>query len=306
MVDFSKIIFGGNVFGWTVDEQQSKQLLSYAFEKGISSIDTSDMYQTWVPGHKGGESETIIGKWLKENPLKRDQVQIITKVGAPLSTDKKGLSKQYIKQAIEDSLQRLNTEYVDAYLSHYPDPACPIEETLRAYEELLNEGKVRHIGASNHTPDELEAAIITAQDKGLPAYEIYQPGYNLADRSNYEENYLALCQKYRLKVITYYSLAAGFLSGKYRSLDEIEHSKRKGMLQKYFTPEGLNILKTLDQMTEKYQATHSELSLSWLLDQPSILAPIASATTLQQIDALAKAASIKLSAEDLELLNQLK
>lgn len=303
-INFSKIIFGGNVFGWTVNLEQSLTLLDYALEHGIHTIDTADMYSTWVEGHIGGESETVIGEWLKRRPSNREQTILITKIGAPLGDHKKGLSKRYIKQAVEASLKRLNTDYIDVYLSHYPDPETPIEETLTAYADLIREGKVLKIGASNYSTQQLEEALHVSQAQGLPKYEIFQPGYSLVERQQYETEYQPICEKHQLSVITYFSLAAGFLSGKYRDISQLESSARKRQLERYFSEQGLNILKTMDDLKDKYQAELAEIALAWTIAQNSITAPIASATSLTQVDSLINAMRLKLQAEDVTLLNR--
>lgn len=303
-ISFSKIIFGGNVLGWTVNLEQSINLLDYALEHGIHTVDTADMYSTWVAGHTGGESETVIGEWLKRKPSSRERTVLITKVGAPLSGNKKGLSKKYIKQAIEDSLKRLNTDYIDVYLSHYPDLETPIEETLSAYADLIQEGKVLKIGASNYSAQQLEDALHTSQTQGLPKYEIFQPGYSLVERQQYETEYKKICEKHQLSVITYFSLAAGFLSGKYREISQLENSARKRQLKHYFSEQGLNILTVMDSLKEKYQAELAEIALAWIMAQPSITAPIASATSITQIESLVKATRLELDAEDIDLLNR--
>lgn len=302
---YSEIILGGNIFGWTVNESQSLKLLDYAFDHGLTSLDTADMYQTWVNGHKGGESEAIIGKWLHSKKDQREKIQIITKVGAPLSESKKGLSAQYIKQAAEASLKRLQTEYIDLYFSHYADPLIEPEETLRAYEDLLKEGKIRAIGASNFSPEQLEASLIASKNSNLPHYEYFQPGYNLVNRQTFEQQYLPLCEKYDLKVMTYYSLAAGFLTGKYRKLEQIKQSARKGMIIKYLNEHSLTVLQTLDELSIKYNAQISEIALAWLISKSVVLAPIASATTTTQMDSLFRATELKLTTEDLDSLNQI-
>ncbi len=301
-VKFSKIIFGGNVFGWTVDTEKSISLLDYSLEHGINTIDTADMYSTWVEGHKGGESEAVIGEWLKRTPSNRDKITLITKVGAPLGGDKNGLSKRYIKQAVEDSLRRLNTDYIDVYMSHYPDSDTPIEETLGAYADLINEGKVIKLGASNYTGEQLKQALQISKEFDLPKYEIFEPGYSLVEREQYETEYQEICVENHLEVITFFSLAAGFLSGKYRDISQLEGSARKRQLERYFSDRGLTILKTMDELKLKYKAELSEIALAWIIAQSSITAPIASATSAQQIDSLVKAMSLKLEETDLQLL----
>lgn len=303
-IQFSKIIFGGNIFGWTVDLEQSMILLDYSLDHGINTIDTADMYSTWVEGHKGGESEAIIGEWLRRKPSNRDKICLISKVGAPLSEDQKGLSKKYIKQAVDASLKRLNTDYLDVYLSHYPDEDTPIAETLSAYAELIQAGKIVKIGASNYSAAQLQQALNVSRTEGLPKYEIFEPGYSLVEREQYETEYQTICQNNHLDVITFFSLAAGFLSGKYRDITQLENTARKRQLEKYFNQRGLNILNAMDQLKDKYQAALSEIALAWIMAQPSISAPIASATSLSQIDSLHNAMRLKLDPEDIQFLTR--
>lgn len=304
-VNFSKIILGGNVFGWTVDTEKSITLLDYSLEHGIDTIDTADMYSTWLDGHHGGESESVIGEWLKRTPSHREKITLITKVGAPLGEDQQGLSKKYIKQAIEASLKRLNTDYLDVYFSHYPDENTPIEETLIAYAELLEEGKIRKIGASNYSSTQLKQAIEVSKAQNLPKYEIFQPGYSLVEREQYETEYRDICINNHLDVITYFSLAAGFLSGKYSDISQLENSPRKRQLERYFNEKGLNILATMNQLKDKYDAELSEIALAWTIVQPSITAPIASATSTIQIASLIKAMNLKLEEADIQLLTNI-
>jgi aryl-alcohol dehydrogenase (NADP+) len=304
-VNFSKIILGGNVFGWTVDAEKSISLLDYSLEHGIHTIDTADMYSTWVDGHQGGESETVIGEWFKRRPSIREKVTLLTKVGAPLSERQKGLSKTYIKQAVEASLKRLNTDYIDIYFSHYPDEDTPIEETLAAYAELLQQGKIRKIGASNYSSKQLQHALDVSKSQNLPKYEVFQPGYSLVEREQYETEYQDICINNQLQVITFFSLAAGFLSGKYRHISQLESSPRKRQLERYFSQNGLNILAVMDQLKQKYQAELSEIALAWTIAQPSIAAPIASATSAAQIDSLINAMHLKLEDVDIQLLSKI-
>ena len=301
-VEFSKIIFGGNVFGWTVDTRTSLSLLDYSLEKGIHTIDTADMYSTWVDGHQGGESESVIGRWLKKTPSNRDKITLISKVGAPMGENQQGLSKKYIKKAVDASLMRLNTDYLDVYLSHYPDENTPIDETLSAYAELIQEGKIIKVGASNYSAMQLLQAIEMSKAQNLPQYEIFQPGYSLVEREQYETEYREICINNKLDVITYFSLAAGFLSGKYRERSQIINSKRQRQLERYFNKKGLNILQALDQLKQKYDAESSEIALAWAMEQPSITSPIASATSIKQIDSLAKAMHLKLDKTDIQML----
>lgn len=301
-IEIAPLVFGTNVFGWTTDDAMTFKLLDYFTEQGFNAIDTADVYSTWVSGHVGGESEIAIGKWLKQSG-KRDQIVLATKVGAELAVDKKGLSKKYIISAAEASLKRLNTDYIDLYQSHYDDLETPIEETLEAYESLIKAGKVRIIGASNFTPDRLEASLKVSRDNNLPAYQTFQPEYNLYDRFDFEDNIRPITVDNNLSVISYFSLASGFLTGKYRSLDDIKGSKRGGFVEKYFTDRGLNILNALDEVTSKHHVSPGTIALTWVMQQPGITAPIASATNLNQLEDLIKATQITLDTEDISLLS---
>jgi aryl-alcohol dehydrogenase-like predicted oxidoreductase len=292
------LVFGGNVFGWTIDEKTSFDLLDCFVDVGFNAIDTADVYSAWAPGNKGGESEAIIGRWLKANPAKRDKVLILTKVGMDLGGDRKGLSRRWILQAAEDSLMRLHTDRIDLYQSHRPDPATPYEETLSAYDTLLKTGKVRAIGASNLTAAQLGEALRVAKDKGLPRYETLQPEYNLYARDSFEGELRDLAISHGLGVITYYSLASGFLSGKYRSAEDLAKSQRGKGIAKFMNDRGLRILQALDQVAARHHAQPAEVALAWLLGQPGVTAPIASATNRAQLASLAKAASLALSTED--------
>ncbi|MCK8492819.1 aldo/keto reductase [Spirosoma sp. RP8] len=285
--------FGGNVFGWTADESTSFQLLDAFVAAGFNLVDTADVYSRWVPGNNGGESETIIGKWLKQSG-KRDQVVIATKLGAEMAPDKKGLSKEYVKQAVEDSLRRLQTDYIDLYQTHYDDLNTPVQETLEALDKLINEGKVRVIGASNFTPERLKESLEVSEKLGYAAYQSLQPEYNLYDRQNYETQYEPIVQQYGLSVISYYSLASGFLTGKYRSEADLSKSPRGQGVKKYLDDRGQSILKALDEVAEQYNATPAQVSLAWLMARPGITAPIASATSVDQLHEIAKAAELKL------------
>lgn len=300
-ITIAPLVFGTNVFGWTTDENMTFKLLDYFTEQGFNAIDTADVYSKWVDGHVGGESELAIGKWLKQSG-KRDKIVLATKLGAELAPDKKGLSRKYIISAVEASLKRLNTDYIDLYQSHYDDPETPIEETLSAYELLIKEGKIRIIGASNFTPERLEKSLQVGRDNNLPVYQTFQPEYNLYDRANFEENIRPITTANNLSVISYFSLASGFLTGKYKSLDDIKDSKRAGFVEKYFTDRGLNILKALDQVAEKNETTAGSIALAWVIQQPGITAPIASATNIDQLADLIKATTITLDQEDIALL----
>lgn len=301
--NIAPLVFGANVFGWTVDEKHSFNLLDAFIDAGLNAIDTADAYSTWAPGNKGGESETIIGKWLKQNPEKREKVVIITKVGSDmLEPGKKGLSAHWIKQAAEDSLRRLQSETIDVYLSHWPDPATSHEETLRAYEDLIKSGKVRAIGCSNYDAKLLKSALDTAKSLNLPTYQVVEPEYNLYDRSGFEGDLANLCSQEDLGVITYFSLASGFLSGKYRSPKDIEGKARQRMVEKYVNERGLHILDVLDTVSKAHNATNAEVALAWIIAQKTVTAPIASATSLEQLASLVKATSLKLSDNDLAQL----
>jgi aryl-alcohol dehydrogenase-like predicted oxidoreductase len=301
-LEISPLVFGGNVFGWTADEAASFKLLDAFIAAGFNAIDTADVYSKWAPGHTGGESETILGKWLKRS-RNRDKVIIATKVGIEMGPGKKGLSKAYILRAAEDSLQRLQTDYIDLYQSHTDDADTPIEETLGAYAELIAQGKVRAIGASNYKGDRLAAALEISKKTGLPRYESLQPNYNLYDRADYEAELEPLCRKEGIGVINYYPLASGFLSGKYRSESDVENRPRARMLKKYVNERGFKILAALDQVAKKHDATPARVSLAWLLARPSITAPIVSATTIEQLNDLIASVELKLDRASIDLLN---
>ena len=292
------VVFGGNVFGWTVDEAKSFELLDAWVDRGFNCIDTADVYSTWVPGHVGGESETIIGKWLKRSG-KRDKVVLLTKVGMEMKSGGKGLSKKYILEEVEQSLKRLQTDRIDLYQSHTDDESVPLEETLEAYAQLIDEGKVRYIGASNYKGARLAEAEDLAEREKLPAYKTLQPEYNLHDRQGYETDLAPVAEKYGLGVIPYFSLASGFLTGKYQSAEDAKGKNREVRVQKYFDERGMKILKTLKKVSDETGAEQAAVSLAWLLEQPTITAPIASATTTDQMKDLFAAVDLKLSAAQL-------
>jgi len=301
----SPLCFGGNVFGWTVDEGMSFSLLDAWLDAGFNFIDTADVYSKWAPGHQGGESETIIGKWLKHSG-KRDRVVIATKVGMDMGDGKVGLAPAYIKQAVEASLKRLQVEQIDLYQSHKDDEAVPLSETLGAYADLIKQGKVRAIGASNYTAPRLAEALETSKKLGLPRYETLQPLYNLYDRAIFEDALAPLCVKEDIGVINFYALAAGFLTGKYRSAADIDKSKRgKSTIDKYLNERGLRILAALDEVAAGLDgATPARVAVAWLLVQPGVTSPIASATSLEQLAELGRAAQLKLPADAIERLNK--
>jgi len=297
------LAFGGNVFGWTIDAAKSFTLLDQFVEAGFNLIDTADVYSAWVPGNKGGESETIIGQWLKKSG-KRDQVVIATKVGMDMGPAGKGLSKSHIIKEVEASLQRLQTDFIDLYQSHRDDADTPLTETLQAYEQLIKAGKVRAIGASNYTAERLAEALKCSDQNGLPRYQTLQPLYNLYDRADFEKDLAPLCQKNKIGVINYYSLASGFLTGKYRSEKDLAQSARGQGVKKYMNERGQRILKALDQVSEEAHATQAAVALAWLMAKPTVVAPIASATRPEQLKDLIQAASLKLNTASLDLLDK--
>jgi aryl-alcohol dehydrogenase-like predicted oxidoreductase len=297
------LALGGNVFGWTIDEPTSFKVLDAFVSSGLNLIDTADLYSKWAPGNKGGESETIIGNWLKRTG-NRSSVIIATKVGMELGPDKKGLSKAYILRAAEDSLKRLQTDTIDLYQAHIDDPNTPLEETLEAFAQLMKQGKVRAIGASNYSAERLAQALEVSEKRGYPRYESLQPWYNLYDRADYETKLEPLCLEKRLGVIPYYSLASGFLTGKYRSENDLSKSARGHGIKKYLNERGFRILQALDEVAKKHHATPAQVSLAWLIARPSITAPIASATTVEQLNDLVQATELKLDASAIEQLNQ--
>jgi aryl-alcohol dehydrogenase-like predicted oxidoreductase len=301
-ISIPPLVFGGNVLGWSADEATSFKLLDQCVEAGLNAIDTADVYSRWVPGHQGGESETIIGRWLKKRG-KRDDVKILTKCGMEMPGRGKGLSPAWIKQAIDDSLKRLQTDYVDLYQAHADDPSTPLADTLGTYGELIRAGKVRAIGASNYTAPRLEEAMETSRKNNLPAYVSLQPHYNLVERPLYEDALEAVCQKHKLGVIPYYSLASGFLTGKYRSAADFGKSPRGRGAGKYLEGKGPKVLAALDQIAKDTKSTPAQVSLAWMMARPSITAPIASASKPEQMDDLVKATSLKLSAAQIAALN---
>ncbi|TGD78823.1 aldo/keto reductase [Hymenobacter wooponensis] len=303
-LQIAPLVLGGNVFGWTADEATSFRILDAFVAGGGNAIDTADGYSVWVPGHVGGESETIIGKWLQQRG-RRDDVIIATKVGWEVNPENKGLKKDYILRAVEGSLKRLQTDYIDLYQSHKDDPTTPVEETLEAYAQLVKEGKVRAIGASNFDVARLRESIEASAKHGYPRYESLQPLYNLYDRAEFEQDLLPLMQEHNIGVIPYYGLAAGFLTGKYRSEEDLKKSARGGGVgQKYLNDKGLKILSALDAVSARLQATQAQVALAWIMAQPGLTAPIASATSPEQVTELLKATELQLSPDDLTELGQ--
>jgi len=301
-IKVSPLAFGGNVFGWTIDEQQSFDILDGFVDAGLDLIDTADVYSSWVPGNKGGESETIIGNWLKRSG-KRDKVIIATKVGKPMGADKKGLSRKYITQAVEDSLKRLQTDYIDLYQSHDDDKETPLAETLETFTDLIKQGKVRAIGASNYSGDRLKEALQVSAENNLAAYQCLQPEYNLYAREHYEKGLEPICRERNVGVISYYSLATGFLTGKYRSENDLGQSSRGGGVKKFLNPRGYKILAALDKAAAEHDASPAAIALAWIMARPGITAPIASATSIKQLNELTKAAQLSLSSDAIDLLN---
>jgi aryl-alcohol dehydrogenase-like predicted oxidoreductase len=301
-IAIAPLVLGGNVFGWTVDQQTSSAILDAFVDAGFNAVDTADSYSRWAPGHVGGESEMVIGRWLKTSG-KRDKVVIATKVGSDMG-EGKTLRKDYILRACEASLRRLGVETIDLYQTHFDDETTPVEETLAAYARLIGDGKVRAIGASNMTPARLKASLAASAKAGIPRYESLQPLYNLADRKGFETDYAPVCRAEGLGVIPYYGLAAGFLSGKYRSVADTEKNPaRGGRVKGYLDARGLGILKALDDVAGRQNATPARVALAWLIAQPVVTAPIVSATSLVQLNDIVWAPRLKLSADDLKTLD---
>ncbi len=301
-LEVSPICLGGNVFGWTADEAASFAILDAFVGAGFNFVDTADVYSRWVPGHKGGESETVLGNWFKRSG-NRKKVILATKVGIELAPDKKGLSKAYILREVEDSLQRLQTDYIDLYQSHIDDATVPLEETLGAYDQLIKQGKVRAIGASNYRADRLAEALEISKQHGLPRYECLQPHYNLYERAAYEQDLEPLCLKEGIGVIPYFALASGFLTGKYRSESDFSKGPRGQMVKKYLDDRGRRILAALDEVAAKLSSTQGKVAIAWLIARPSITAPIASATSVEQLKDLVDAASLQLDPDSIKTLD---
>lgn len=299
----SPLAFGGNVFGWTVDETLSFRLLDAWLDAGFNFVDTADVYSSWVPGHSGGESETIIGKWLRQTG-KRNRVVLATKVGKPMGEGKKGLSPAYIRLAVDASLKRLKTDHIDLYQSHDDDPETPLSDTAEAFAALVKAGKVRAIGASNFTAPRLAEALDVAEKQGLPRYESLQPLYNLYDRAVFEKDLEPLCVDRGVGVINFYALAAGFLTGKYRrEADAAKSARGANTTRKYLNPRGLRILAALDKAAKAIGATPGQIAIAWQIARPSVTAPIASATSVKQLDELIAAAHLQLAPEIIAMLD---
>jgi aryl-alcohol dehydrogenase-like predicted oxidoreductase len=297
------VVLGGNVFGWTADKTTSFAVLDRFAAAGLNTVDTADSYSTWAPGNKGGESEAIIGEWMRAR-RNRSRMIVVTKVGSPMGKEKEGLSPAYIEEAVEASLRRLQTDVIDLYLSHWPDMATPISDTLGAYRRLIEKGKIRWCGASNLTVSLLEAAIAAARARGGPRYEALQPEYNLVDRAEFENGLADLCRREEIGVITYYSLAKGFLSGKYRSADDLGKSPRGTGVKGYLNPRGFRILDTLEAVAAGHKAKPAEVALAWVMARPAVTAPIASATSVDQVASLVRATELALSDADMKALDE--
>ncbi len=297
------VIFGGNVFGWTVDEAASFSLLDACLERGLDAVDTADSYSHWAEGNSGGESETIIGNWLKAAPGRRDRILIFTKVGSVVGGVKRGLSAKWIAQGVEDSLRRLRTDHIDLYFAHKPDPDTPFAETLEAFDRLKRAGKIRAVGASNLDAAQLAESLDVAKANHVQRYDVLQPEYNLYDRQGFEGPLRELAVREDIGVITYFSLASGFLTGKYRTHLDITASRRERFLGKYMTPRGARILEALGAVAERTGAKPAEVAIAWLIAQGGVTAPIASATSIAQLDSLTNAATLRLSREDIVTLD---
>jgi aryl-alcohol dehydrogenase-like predicted oxidoreductase len=300
-LEIAPLVFGCNIFGWTADEPASFKLLDAFVASGLNMIDTADVYSKWIPGHVGGESETIIGNWLAKRGH-RDKILIATKLGVEMGPGEGGLSKAYMQRAVERSLKRLQTDYIDLYQAHRDDTETPLEETAESFAALIREGKVRAIGASNFKADRLAQALRVSAAHGLPRYETLQPWYNLYDRFNFEGDLASLCQRENIGVIPYFGLASGFLTGKYRSAKDLEGKPRGYRVKDMMNDRGFRILKALDTVSADVGATPAQISLAWLMAR-GVTAPIASATTLDQFQELLPATTLKLSSDAVKLLN---
>lgn len=302
-LQIAPINLGGNVFGWTLDEKESFSLLDTFSEQGFNFIDTADTYSWWVEGHKGGESETILGNWMKDR-AKRSEIIVATKVGSENRDHPNDISMRYILRSAEESLKRLQTDYIDLYYTHFDDKITPIEETLSAYEKLIKEGKVRYIAASNLSPERLIKSLELSEKSGLPRYQALQPHYNLLERKKYEEAYAPVAEKYNLSVFPYWALAAGFLTGKYRSEADLTRSVRGASVRQYLNERGLNVLKALDSVARNHETTSATIALAWLIAQPLVVAPVVSATSKSQLENIVLALNVKLDKEEIEILNK--
>lgn len=301
-LEIAPLVFGGNVFGWTADEARSFELLDRFTERGFNAIDTADVYSSWAPGLTGGESETVLGRWLTRRG-RRDDIVLMSKIG--MWEPHKGLSATNIEAAVEDSLRRLRTDYLDVYFAHIDDQDVPLEETLDAFAKLIAAGKVRAIGASNYSAERLREALEVSRKQGLPRYELMQPLYNLYDRADFESELAGVADEHELGVVSYFSLASGFLTGKYKSVEDLQGSARADFLKDYFDDRGQKLLGTLLDVAKDISATPAQVALAWLMNRPNVTAPIASATSLAQLDELLDAASLSLPEGVMEKLETL-
>jgi len=298
------VVFGGNVFGWTINEKESFELLDKLLDMGFNMIDSADVYSRWAQGNSGGESESIIGKYMKSRG-NRHKLTVITKVGSSMQQGgEKDISKTHILNAVEDSLRRLQTDHIDLYFTHWDDNKTPVEETLEAYEKLIDQGKVRYIGASNLSPERLNASLKAASESSLPKYEVFQPEYSLMVRDKFEGEIQQICKENSLGVISYFSLASGFLTGKYSEEKDIKGTDREKFLKDYFDQRGKNILKTLKDISGQHNISQAAVALRWIMQRPGITAPIASATKQEHLKSFEEAVSQTLSNEDMERLNK--
>ncbi|TQD40254.1 aldo/keto reductase [Haloflavibacter putidus] len=298
------IVFGGNVFGWTLDKKESFAILDEIFEMGFNFIDSADVYSRWAEGNSGGESEKIIGEWMQSRG-NRDKIVLATKVGSSMQQGgDKDISKKHIFTAVEDSLKRLKTDYLDLYFTHWDDNKTPVEETLSAYQKLIEDGKVRYIGASNLSAERLQASLDAAKNENLPKYQVFQPEYNLLERDKFEGKIKEICVENDLGVTNYFSLASGFLTGKYRQESDFEGQKRKDFVEKYLNRRGLQVLDTLDEIAKTHQVSNAAVALAWIMQKPGITAPIASATKSKHLTAFTEAVKLELSEQEMGVLDQ--
>ena len=302
-LNVSPICFGGNVFGWTATEKDSFRILDAFLDAGFNFIDTADVYSRWADGNEGGESEIILGKWLKSRG-RRGKIVLATKFGMDMGSDKVGLSPEYMATAVEASLRRLQTDYIDLYQSHKDDDGTPVAATLEAYAKLIEQGKVREIGASNFATKRLKEALDASAKEGLPRYQSLQPLYSLVERREYEGEMEDLCSEENIGVISYFSLASGFLTGKYRSSSDVHGRTRGPAVQKYMNEDGFRVVEALDEVAEKHSAKLGQVALAWLMARPSVTAPIASATNLDQLEELVSAADLILDPQDINKINE--
>ncbi|MAN58962.1 MAG: alcohol dehydrogenase [Flavobacteriaceae bacterium] len=297
------IIFGGNVFGWTLNEQESFQMLDAISDLGINCIDTADVYSRWYNGNSGGESETIIGKWMKSRG-NREQFIICTKVGMDMGQGGVDISEQHILKSVDDSLKRLQTDYIDLYYAHKDDETTPPQETLGAFQKLIDAGKVRYIGASNFSAARLEESITVSKNSELPLYRVIQPEYNLINRTDFEGDVERVCRKHELGVVTYFSLASGLLTGKYETEADVEKSSRTSFVKKHFNDRTRQIVATLQNIAKTHHSSPAAVALAWILHHPTVTAPIVSATRKEHLKALEKAAFLELTIDEKKMLDK--